>query len=103
MRSSEEQQHFLEHERFGEQKPGLLGSAFPKAATVRSGLLAVGLGLLTFMVPVLLHIGRDDGGPFFLMASLALICLGALLCGIRLVSYWRRKLRNSISTHYQRS
>lgn len=94
MRSREEQQHFLDHERFGEQKLRLFRSAIPKTAIARLGLLAVVLGLLIFILPVLLHIGRDDGGPLFLMASSALICLGALLCGISLVLYWRRKLKN---------
>jgi hypothetical protein len=67
MRSAERQSEFLEHERFGGEET--------LTPTKVDQLLWIGLPFLlgagvAFGSAVVLGIGRDDGGPFFVMAPL---------------------------------
>ena len=78
MRSPEEQEEFLEHGRFGEGPQ--------EVATARIGkVLWIGLSFL-FAAAALLgsavgfKIGRDDGGPFFVMGFIAASAVGIVLC-----------------------
>ncbi len=88
MRSPEEQEDFLERGRFGEGDQGL---------TARIPLL-VGVGLFCFVdgasclaAMILLDIGRDDGGPLYLMGAILSGVAGLVCCLLGWVSTrWQR-------------
>ncbi len=78
MRSADEQEEFLERGRFGE------GDQSP--ASIRVDRL-FWIGLLFLIAagailgsPVVFRIGRDDGGPFFMMGFIAAGGIGIVLC-----------------------
>jgi hypothetical protein len=78
MRSPDEQEEFLEHGRFGEGNRSLTLAGVP--AFVKIGLAFIGVGCACIGAMVLFHIGRDDGGPFFVMGSILCGVVGAGLC-----------------------
>jgi hypothetical protein len=88
-RSSEEQQHFLERERFGERR-GLLADTIPRSGWVRAGFGLSFVGIALVVAPALARIGRDDGGPFFLIGAMASVACGI---GCFLVAVLRRLFR----------
>jgi hypothetical protein len=79
MRSPEEQEDFLKHGRFGEGTHTV--TRRPKIDKV----LWIGLAFLAASGALLgsaivFRIGRDDGGPFFLMGFIAASAVGVVLC-----------------------
>jgi hypothetical protein len=78
MRSPEQQDDFLEHGRFGE------GEQAPKRSSVDRlvwiGLLFLAAAGALLGSAVVFKIGRDDGGPFFVMGSIAAGSVGTVLC-----------------------
>jgi hypothetical protein len=77
MRSPQEQEDFLERGRFGEGSPGLIRTAFSRPVIVGIGLIIFGASLLG--IAALFKIGRDDGGPLFIMGWIVSSVAG-LLC-----------------------
>jgi hypothetical protein len=84
MRSPKEQDDFLEHGRFGEGAPSLIRTAFSTPVII--GLVLIALGSALAGIAVLLGIGRDDGGPFFLMGFFLCVGVGSGFCLWGLVS-----------------
>jgi hypothetical protein len=77
MRSPREQEQFLERGRFGEGKPSPIRTAFSKPVIIGIGLMIFGASLLG--IAALFEIGRDDGGPLFIMGWIVSSVAG-LLC-----------------------
>jgi len=78
MRSSREQNEFLEHGRFGERTPSLIRSTFSRPMLI--GLVLIALGVARIAIAALFGIGRDDGGPLFLMGFFLSASLGLGFC-----------------------
>jgi hypothetical protein len=78
MRSPEEQEDFLKHGRFGEGSQTIARSKIDKVLCIGLALLLAGGALLGSAV--VFRIGRDDGGPFFLMGFIAATAVGIVLC-----------------------
>jgi hypothetical protein len=78
MRSPDEQEEFLEHGRFGQGKQRHTRARVP--ALVKTGLAFIGVGCACIGAMALFHIGRDDGGPFFVMGSILCGVVGAIFC-----------------------
>jgi hypothetical protein len=74
MRSPQEQDDFLNHGRFDEGNPSLIRTA------VIIGLVLIALGFALAGFSYLAGIGRDDGGPFFLMGFVLSVSIGLLFC-----------------------
>jgi hypothetical protein len=84
MRSPQEQEEYLEHGRFGDGKPNLTCARVSPMVVV--GLLFVAAGGALMPVAALLGIGRDDGGPFFVMGAIVSGTIGVALCLLGLVT-----------------
>ncbi|GEM_PF-6802309 len=82
-KSPEEQEDFLQHGRFGEGQPKVRR---PLSPLVKAAMVCFGLAIVSIAVPVLLHIGRDDGSPFFLLGAIFCFAQGlafAITAGVR--------------------
>lgn len=79
MRSPQEQEEFLKHPRFGEGNPSQIRTAFSKSVII--GFAMIAIGFLFIGSAVIFNIGRDDGGPLFMMGFIVslIIGLGCLL------------------------
>lgn len=86
MRSAEEQEEFLEHARFGEGAHVNTRSKIHRLVWAGLALLLVGGAILG--TAVVFDIGRDDGGPFFVMGFIAAGAVGVVLCFWGLVDMW---------------
>jgi hypothetical protein len=74
VRKPEEQEEFLQHGRFGEGRPSQLRTAFSTPVIV--GIAFIVLGFVMIGIAVVFKIGRDDGGPFFLMGFFGSLIVG---------------------------
>jgi hypothetical protein len=78
MRSPKEQEEFLEHGRFGEGPQSIRRPRIDQFLWIGVIFLFAAGALLGSAV--VFNIGRDDGGPFFVMGSIAASTLGGVLC-----------------------
>ena len=78
MRSPQEQGDFLEHGRFGEGDQNLNRTKVDRLVWV--GLLFIATAATCFGSAVLFRIGRDDGGPFFVIGSILGTVTGTVFC-----------------------
>jgi len=76
MRSTEEQEDFLEHGRFGEGTR----KRVRVDQLVWIGLLFLLVGAALFGSVVVFNIGRDDGGPLFVQGSIVASAIGLVVC-----------------------
>lgn len=74
VRSPQEQEDFLKHGRFGEGSPSQIRTAFSKSVIIGSAMII--LGFLFIGTAVIFKIGRDDGGPLFMMGFFASLIIG---------------------------
>lgn len=85
MRSADEQTEFLEHGRFGE------GDQSPTRVKVDRlfwiGLLFLVASGAILASAIVFRIGRDDGGPLFVMGFIAAGGLGVVLCSAPVACY----------------
>ncbi|MGH9653323.1 MAG: hypothetical protein ACRD6B_07635 [Bryobacteraceae bacterium] len=91
MRAPDEQEDFLERGRFGEGKQRVGGNTLNPL--VKWALIFFGITIVCIAVPVVLSIGRDDGGPFFLQGAMLCVLLGVgflIDAGVRALHNRRR-------------
>jgi hypothetical protein len=58
----------------GQTRNRLIHSAFPRSSIIGLVLIAIGIALIG--IALLFGIGRDDGGPFFVMGCILSVALG---------------------------
>ncbi|HZQ55713.1 MAG TPA: hypothetical protein VFB14_26180 [Bryobacteraceae bacterium] len=78
MRPADEQKEFLEHAQFGEGKQSLTHTKVDRLFWI--GLLFLVAAGAILGSAVVFKIGRDDGGPLFMMGFIAAGAVGTVLC-----------------------
>ncbi len=82
MRSPEEQEQFLEHGRFGEGAQAITCAKIHLLVWIGLTFLLVGAALLGWAV--VFKVGRDDGGPLFVMGFIVMGFIAASVVGVAL-------------------
>jgi hypothetical protein len=83
MRGPERQKEFLEHGRFGEGEESIARTKVDRL--LRIGLIFLLAGAVILGSTVVFGIGRDDGGPLFVMGFITSGVVGVVLCVCGLV------------------
>ena len=78
MRSSQQQEEFLRRGRFGEGEETIARTKVNRLVWYGLSFLVAACALIHSAV--VFGIGRDDGGPFFVMGFIVLGAVGMVLC-----------------------